>query len=426
MKTYNNIPPQELSGFIISVKDVQYEKRFQCKSSCAISQAILNGREKSCDYCVIPTIKGSFVCTEVVITILATTSIKAEWYTANDEVQIVATNGYAYSGKLLCKIVDDERLRLGPYEYIAARSKADLVFTFPPLPDGERIQAVLVRDFRKSNTIRFDLIESSPDDDEYNIEVFRRANELRAVPSRDEVITSVPNNAGAQGGASIIQRNFAYNLNQLKVLIFQRINSRLTSSEIIKLEDKIETKIYSLGLDFDNQKNYGECNVDEEFKDYQKTTIEYREALTEKRRVEGLSDHDLHRVSDLLRINPYDFENLCSSIMKDLGYSNIIVTPRSNDKGIDIIGEINGEKVVAQCKRYKNSVGSPDMQMFIGAMHNANAASGIYFTTASFSKEAETMARSNSIILFGKEKIAEHLSLFDDYDDLKPHFEDWE
>jgi hypothetical protein len=36
------------------------------------------------------------------------------------------------------------------------------------------------------------------------------------------------------------------------------------------------------------------------------------------------------------------------------------------------------------------------------------------------------MARSNSIILFGKEKIAEHLSLFDDYDDLKPHFEDWE
>ena len=217
--------------------------------------------------------------------------------------------------------------------------------------------------------------------------------------------------AESPGTLSYVQSN----LNQLKVLIFQRLRSHLTVSEAQKLEDKIELKIYSLSLEFKSQKNISESPEWQELlNDYQEEAANYREVLYQKKMSEEQHEIDLQKVSDLLSIEPYQFEHLCASLMQKLGYTKVQVTPRSNDKGIDIIGEKFGMKVVAQCKRYKNSVGSPDMQMFIGAMHNAGAHVGLYFTTGTFTREAEAMARVNGVTLFGKELFAKHLSLIDD------------
>ena len=415
--TYNNIPPQEICGFIISVKDVNYKRRFSCGDACDTRTLMSRGVEKKCDYCITPKVRGSFICTEVIINILATSSIEEDWFCDNDEVHIIATNGNTYSGVILCVDVEDERHRANKYDYIPSRSKADVIYTFPELPESETIQTIIVNDYHKQNTIRFELIErASDEEDEYNLKNYQLKDIKKEESEVRDLEDDYPVANGLIFSSTLYQRNLLYSINQLKVLIFQRLNSRLSSNEIIKLEDKIETKIYAIGLDFGSRSAYDECRaIDDLYNDFQTTETEYREALMDRREQEGSREVRLLRVTELLNINPYDFEILCSRIMKELGYSKISVTPRSNDKGVDIIGEMNGERVVAQCKRYKNSVSSPDMQMFIGAMHNANATMGIYFTTATFTREAESMAKANNVILFGKEKLTNHLSLIDDY-----------
>ena len=101
--------------------------------------------------------------------------------------------------------------------------------------------------------------------------------------------------------------------------------------------------------------------------------------------------------------------------MAKQGYEKVKVTRQSNDKGIDIICEKDGLLYVAQCKRYAATVGSPDMQKFIGAMQNARADRGVFITTSTFTREASIMANENNVELVDKYKLAEWLSLTDDY-----------
>ncbi len=70
-------------------------------------------------------------------------------------------------------------------------------------------------------------------------------------------------------------------------------------------------------------------------------------------------------------LNGYDFEDLVARIMKKVGYKDIILTPKSNDKGKDIIMNFEDKNksypVVVECK-HQNFVGRPVVQKLQGAM----------------------------------------------------------
>ena len=73
-----------------------------------------------------------------------------------------------------------------------------------------------------------------------------------------------------------------------------------------------------------------------------------------------------------------------------------------NDKGIDIIMYKDNVKYGVQCKRYKGTVGSPEIQTFIGELNHAKADKGYFVTTGMFSFEAEQMAAEHPIRLFNR------------------------
>lgn len=53
-------------------------------------------------------------------------------------------------------------------------------------------------------------------------------------------------------------------------------------------------------------------------------------------------------------MDSYQFEFLASHLLKKLGYSNVRVTKRSGDKGIDVLADLTMEGItVVQVKRYK-------------------------------------------------------------------------
>jgi restriction system protein len=93
---------------------------------------------------------------------------------------------------------------------------------------------------------------------------------------------------------------------------------------------------------------------------------------------------------------PQGFERLCQRLLRESGFQQVKVTGRSNDGGIDGIGILQvtpfvSFKVLFQCKRWANAVGSSVVRDFRGAMMG-RADKGLILTTSTFTVDAQTEA----------------------------------
>ncbi|MCH7398895.1 restriction endonuclease [Belliella sp. DSM 107340] len=117
-------------------------------------------------------------------------------------------------------------------------------------------------------------------------------------------------------------------------------------------------------------------------------------------------------------LSPSGFERLIQRLLREKGFTQVEVTGRSGDGGIDGrgIARINGIlsfHIIFQCKRYKNSskVGSKDIRDFRGAMVGRTD-KGLFITTASFTRDAileATRDGAPTIDLMDGDKLAEKL-----------------
>jgi restriction system protein len=92
---------------------------------------------------------------------------------------------------------------------------------------------------------------------------------------------------------------------------------------------------------------------------------------------------------------PEAFERLCQLLLRRSGFVQVEVTGRTGDGGIDGKGILKfgilSFHVFFQCKRYKDTVGSPVVRDFRGAMIG-RADKGIIITTGTFSRDAKLEA----------------------------------
>ena len=92
-------------------------------------------------------------------------------------------------------------------------------------------------------------------------------------------------------------------------------------------------------------------------------------------------------------MQPDAFERLSQRFLRELGFSNVEVTGKTADGGIDgkgiiKIGGVLSFHVVFQCKRYTGSVSSPSIRDFRGAMMG-RADKGLFITTGTFTRDAK-------------------------------------
>lgn len=94
--------------------------------------------------------------------------------------------------------------------------------------------------------------------------------------------------------------------------------------------------------------------------------------------------------------SPQFFERLVVELLIKMGYGGSRGDAGQNvghagDEGIDgIISEdrLGLDVVYLQAKRWEGTVGRPEIQKFIGALHGKRAKKGVFITTGSFSSEA--------------------------------------
>jgi restriction system protein len=127
----------------------------------------------------------------------------------------------------------------------------------------------------------------------------------------------------------------------------------------------------------------------------------------------GLEQELLEAVS---KASPSFFETVVVELLVKMGYGGSRqdagqALGRSGDGGIDgMIKEdhLGLDAIYVQAKRWKNTVGRPDIQAFAGSLEGERARKGVFLTTSTFSKEAiDYVARiEKKIVLIDGQRLA--------------------
>lgn len=123
------------------------------------------------------------------------------------------------------------------------------------------------------------------------------------------------------------------------------------------------------------------------------------------------------------KCSPNFFERLVVELLVNMGYGGSLQDAgrsigQVGDEGIDgIIKEdrLGLDIIYIQAKRWSNTVGRPEIQKFVGALHGQRARKGVFITTSTFSREAHKYVEQieNKIILIDGAQLA---YLMIDYD----------
>ncbi len=121
-----------------------------------------------------------------------------------------------------------------------------------------------------------------------------------------------------------------------------------------------------------------------------KSDIEQTEAT------ESNADVDGKLIELLLKLPPAGFERLSQRLLREAGFTQVTVTGRAGDGGIDGYGTLQVNplvsfKVLFQCKRYTGSVSPSQVRDFRGAM-SGRADKGIIISTGTYTAEARREA----------------------------------
>jgi restriction system protein len=119
----------------------------------------------------------------------------------------------------------------------------------------------------------------------------------------------------------------------------------------------------------------------------------------------------------LASVDPFRFERVVLDLLVKMGYGGSLkeaaaVTQKTGDEGID--GVINEDRlglnvIYIQAKRWKGSVGRPEIQTFVGALAGKNASKGVFITTSAFHENARAYAAGlqQKVILIDGRRLAD-------------------
>lgn len=116
---------------------------------------------------------------------------------------------------------------------------------------------------------------------------------------------------------------------------------------------------------------------------------------------------NLITIDSLLNLTPTEFEKwVKNNILEKEGWK-VKETKATGDGGIDFILNRPGEHSIAQCKRFKKTVGEPLLRDFYGTMMSEGVSKGYFVTTGLFSLSALKFAEDKPIEMIDRRVLAQ-------------------
>ncbi len=237
-----------------------------------------------------------------------------------------------------------------------------------------------------------------------------------AVPKMDEMLNPLLQTMHNLGGSASVQEqeekiSILLNLSETDLSIMHKQNMSKFSYNLawtrwylkkFGLLENSARKIWSLT---DLGKQTKQVNESELKRAVRALSLVNKKKLDDKTESESIGidpENELEQIAwetealeALKAMPPEAFERLCQYVLRRSGFVQVEVTGRSGDGGIDGKGILKlgilSFHVFFQCKRYKDTVGSPVVRDFRGAMVG-RADKGIIMTTGTFSRDAKLEA----------------------------------
>ena len=109
------------------------------------------------------------------------------------------------------------------------------------------------------------------------------------------------------------------------------------------------------------------------------------------------------------RFEGYSFEAVCANLLASMGYvikkgydvkSNRMLGATRADKGVDVIATKGSERVIVQCKLWRDQCGGPDVNKTLGAATTERGTCILMISTGGFTAQASAIAKESSIDVY--------------------------
>lgn len=114
-----------------------------------------------------------------------------------------------------------------------------------------------------------------------------------------------------------------------------------------------------------------------------------------------------HSIKELDSMNGYNFEIACVHILRKNGFSNVKITPKCKDHGVDIFADKNDISYAIQCKRYSSNVGNAAVQQAHTGKSLYRKDIAVVLTNQFFTEQAKGEAVALGVKLWNRDKLQE-------------------
>lgn len=341
----SNLEPLKIGNTSIKIINLTEHREYGCGDCMCDKDGCSKKKKTSLAYQ-----KGKLIGTELLLDI--TNSSNTEFVFQHKNISLIDAEGYSIEPAEHCFEYGEmcPRFSIDSYVEIKAHNRLKCAVLFPECENEicafqvvyeKSIYKIQIREFREDVTA---LLNG------------KRGNESQS----EEIQQENPScsDAGYYGGW--ITGKIKPCIDYLEQLIFQRLNNTLTEREIIKLNDNIANICFKIEQAFRAVDSSSEKTKLEE--QYQKIKNDYSEKLQECSIPDSGSPDFLKRFNSIMELSPYEFEEWCAELFSKIGFTKTTVTPKTNDKGVDVFCKKSGELIAIQCKKYKGVVGAPEIQ----------------------------------------------------------------
>ncbi len=190
----------------------------------------------------------------------------------------------------------------------------------------------------------------------------------------------------------------------LAYALFRLETNRLTRAERPRLENLVENALFKM----DRYLTRGGCVLDDADRvEYGTLANQFQESrrVAEERR--NLAAGIRQRMERIDTLDGDAFEDFVAEVFEAIGYE-VHRNGGAGDEGADLKLARGPLRAVVQCKyHHKGIVGSPDLQKFLGTIHQSGSRKGYFVTTTGFTLSAEKFAANQPIELIDGPRLAE-------------------
>lgn len=112
-------------------------------------------------------------------------------------------------------------------------------------------------------------------------------------------------------------------------------------------------------------------------------------------------------VPDMDALTGEEFEAYCADLLRENGFTDVLLTKHTGDHGVDITARKDGVVYAIQCKCYSSTVGNAAIQQIYSGKSLYNADVAVVMTNSRFTKQAIEDADRLRVRLWDREKLLE-------------------